>query len=207
MNNKAPLIRIEYTEWLQAFRGITRATDERTVAVHNIPQVGVGHSAALMIYEDSKGDSLRLGLGQPEQSALRLGGPPFCRRSQFELLHCQATTRVAPGGVLGESLSGSAVRRIGGAQSVGVVVYRLRPTGIRPRPGLRWATLSLGRGATPSAQVRARRYLCTHIPTGADRPGVDTGRAGSVFIVPGVETQRNAGIRRVPHTAVRPSSL
>ena len=54
MNNKAPLIRIEYTEWLQAFRGITRATDERTVAAHNIPQVGVGHSAALMTYEAAK---------------------------------------------------------------------------------------------------------------------------------------------------------
>ena len=54
MNNKAPLIHIEYTEWFQAFRGITRATDERTVAVHNIPQVGVGHSAALMTYEAAK---------------------------------------------------------------------------------------------------------------------------------------------------------
>ena len=56
-------------------------------------------------------------------------------------------------------------------------------------------------------QVRARRYLRPHVPTRPLRSGVDTGRAGSVFIVPWVETQRDAGIRRVPHAAVRPPSL
>ena len=54
MNNKAPLIHIDYVDWLQAFRNITRATDERTVVVDNLPQAGMGHSAAIMTYESAK---------------------------------------------------------------------------------------------------------------------------------------------------------
>ena len=40
-------------------------------------------------------------------------------------------------------------------------------------------------------QVRARRYLRSHVPTRPFRSGVDTGRTGSVFIIPWVETQRD----------------
>ena len=42
--------------------------------------------------------------------------------------------------------------------------------------------------ATSPPQVRTRRYLRPHVPTRPPRSGVDTGRAGSVFIVPWVET-------------------
>ena len=54
MNHKAPLIHIEYADWLHAFRNIARATDERTVVVDSIPEVGIGHSAALMTYQTAK---------------------------------------------------------------------------------------------------------------------------------------------------------
>ena len=54
MSNKAPLVHIEYAQWLQAFRGITRATDERTVVSDNIPPSGVGNSAPVMTYGRSQ---------------------------------------------------------------------------------------------------------------------------------------------------------
>ena len=54
MNNKAPLIHIEPDEWLQAFRGITNATNERTIVADNFSQAAVGHSAALITYETSQ---------------------------------------------------------------------------------------------------------------------------------------------------------
>ena len=51
MSNKAPLVSIDHTTWLQAFRGITRATDERTVLTGNISWGGVGNSAPVVDYE------------------------------------------------------------------------------------------------------------------------------------------------------------
>ena len=54
VSNKAPLINIEYSEWLQAFRSITRATDERTILVDNLPQSGVANSAPVITYEQSR---------------------------------------------------------------------------------------------------------------------------------------------------------
>ena len=54
MNHKAPLVHIEYADWLHAFRNIARATDERTVVVDSIPEVGIGHSASLMTYQTAK---------------------------------------------------------------------------------------------------------------------------------------------------------
>ena len=54
MSNKAPLVQIEYAAWLQAFRGITRATDERTVVSNSISSSGVGNSAPVMTYEHSQ---------------------------------------------------------------------------------------------------------------------------------------------------------
>ena len=53
MSNKAPLINFNKSEWLQVFRGITRATDERTVITDNIPGSGVGNSAPVISYEHS----------------------------------------------------------------------------------------------------------------------------------------------------------
>ena len=54
MSNKAPLVSVQPAEWLQAFRGITRATDERTVVSDSIPPSGVGNSAPVMTYEHSQ---------------------------------------------------------------------------------------------------------------------------------------------------------
>ena len=54
MSNKAPLVQIEYAQWLQAFRGITNATNERTVVSDSISTSGVGNSAPVMTYEHSR---------------------------------------------------------------------------------------------------------------------------------------------------------
>lgn len=51
MSNKAPLMDIDYAEWLHAFRGITRGTDERTLLSGNVPWSGVGNSAPAVDYE------------------------------------------------------------------------------------------------------------------------------------------------------------
>ena len=50
MNNKAPLLNIDGAKWLQVFRGITRATDERTVIVDGISRSAVGNSAPIIDY-------------------------------------------------------------------------------------------------------------------------------------------------------------
>ena len=55
MNHKAPLVHVNYAKWLQAFRNITRATDERTLITDNIPQSAVGHSAPMMDYDKARG--------------------------------------------------------------------------------------------------------------------------------------------------------
>ena len=54
MSNKAPLVQIEYAQWLQAFRGITNATNERTVVSDSISTSGVGNSVPVMTYEHSR---------------------------------------------------------------------------------------------------------------------------------------------------------
>ena len=54
MSNKAPIVRIESAQWLQAFRRITNATNERTVVSGNISPRGVGESSPVMGYERSQ---------------------------------------------------------------------------------------------------------------------------------------------------------
>ena len=54
MSNKAPLLDIDAAEWLQAFRNITRATDERTFLTGNLPWSGVGNSAPVIDYENAR---------------------------------------------------------------------------------------------------------------------------------------------------------
>ena len=54
VSNKAPLVNFEPSEWLQVFRGIARATDERTVLADNVAPSGVGNSAPVITYEQSK---------------------------------------------------------------------------------------------------------------------------------------------------------
>ena len=48
MSNKAPLVTVDDSAWLQAFRGITRSTDERTLVSGNLPWSGVGNSAPVV---------------------------------------------------------------------------------------------------------------------------------------------------------------
>ena len=54
MSNKAPLLDVDYDKWLQAFRNITRATDERTFLTASIPWSGVGNSAPVVDYEKGR---------------------------------------------------------------------------------------------------------------------------------------------------------
>ena len=51
MSNKAPLLNIDYRSWLQAFRGITTATNERTFITTGLPRSGAGNSAPIIDYE------------------------------------------------------------------------------------------------------------------------------------------------------------
>lgn len=54
MSNKAPVIQIEYPQWLHTFRSITRATDERTLVSDTTSIGGVGNSAPVMTYKQSQ---------------------------------------------------------------------------------------------------------------------------------------------------------
>ena len=51
MSDSATLLNIDYRSWLQAFRGIARATDERTLITAGLPRSAVGNSAPLINYE------------------------------------------------------------------------------------------------------------------------------------------------------------
>ena len=53
MNHKGPLMRVDPKPWIQALRGITRATDERTSITTGLSPAGFGHSAALVDYRTS----------------------------------------------------------------------------------------------------------------------------------------------------------
>lgn len=54
MSNKAPLMGIDPVGWLQAFRNITNATNERTFLTGSIPRSGVGNSAPVIDYENAR---------------------------------------------------------------------------------------------------------------------------------------------------------
>ena len=55
MSNKAPVMDIDPEKWIQVFRGITNATNERTFVATSIPQSGVGNSAPVIDYESGIG--------------------------------------------------------------------------------------------------------------------------------------------------------
>ena len=50
MSNKAPLINIDHSKWLQVFRSITNATNERALLTGQTPWSGVGNSAPVIDY-------------------------------------------------------------------------------------------------------------------------------------------------------------
>ena len=54
VSNSAPLLDVSYECWLQAFRGITNATNERTLLTDNLPNSGVGNSAPVVDYENAR---------------------------------------------------------------------------------------------------------------------------------------------------------
>ena len=54
MNHKSPLLLVDYVGWLQAFRNITNATNERTVITDNMPLSAVGHSAQIVNYDKAR---------------------------------------------------------------------------------------------------------------------------------------------------------
>ena len=54
MSNKAPLLDVDYKCWLQAFRGITNSTNERTLLTDNFSLTGVGNSAPVISYENAR---------------------------------------------------------------------------------------------------------------------------------------------------------
>ena len=54
MSNKAPIVEAGCDRWIQVFRGITNATNERTTVSDNIPQAGTGNSAPIITYENSR---------------------------------------------------------------------------------------------------------------------------------------------------------
>ena len=52
MSDSATLLNIDYRSWLQAFRGITTSTNERTFLTTGLPRSAVGNSAPILDYEN-----------------------------------------------------------------------------------------------------------------------------------------------------------
>lgn len=98
MSNKAPLLMLEPGGWLQAFRSITRATNERTVITESLPTSGVGNSSPVMDYAAARAVASLLVMANmnslPLDWAARLsvGGANlnFFIVKQFPVLHPEA---------------------------------------------------------------------------------------------------------------------
>ena len=60
MSYKAPPLKIDPVGWLQVFRDITNATNERTFLTSNIAWTGVGNSAPVIDYESARAISSAL---------------------------------------------------------------------------------------------------------------------------------------------------
>ena len=54
MNEGSPIIDIDHTKWLQVFRDITNATNERTLVTDHIPKSAVGNSAPVVDYAKAR---------------------------------------------------------------------------------------------------------------------------------------------------------
>ncbi len=70
MSNKAPVLDISYKGWLQTFRCIARSTDERTAFSADLPTSGIGHSASIVDYKNSKAVASALVLVTVNSAAL-----------------------------------------------------------------------------------------------------------------------------------------
>ena len=54
MSDQAPVVEINYTEWIQVFRDITNSTNERTLLTGEIPRSGVGNNSPVLNYEQAR---------------------------------------------------------------------------------------------------------------------------------------------------------
>ena len=54
MSHHVPLLHIDPVRWLQVFRDITNATNERTLVADNISRVGAGHTVPIVDYEHAR---------------------------------------------------------------------------------------------------------------------------------------------------------
>lgn len=63
MSNKAPLVNPRPGDWVQVLRGITRATDERTCLLAEIPWSGVGNSAPVLSFSEERAVAAALLMG------------------------------------------------------------------------------------------------------------------------------------------------
>ena len=63
MSNKAPILSPNPADWIQVFRGITNATNERTCLLAGVPWSGVGNSAPVMSYAHGRAVAAALLMG------------------------------------------------------------------------------------------------------------------------------------------------
>jgi len=54
MDSEAPFLNIDSNSWLQSFRSITNATNERTLVASSLPKSGVGNSAPIINYDHAQ---------------------------------------------------------------------------------------------------------------------------------------------------------
>ncbi len=54
MSHHVPILHIDPVRWLQVFRDVTNATNERTLVADNISRVGAGHTTPLIDYEHAR---------------------------------------------------------------------------------------------------------------------------------------------------------
>jgi len=60
VNEGGPLIQLEPEQWLQAFRDITNATNERTLVADTLPRVGAGHTVPIVDYDHARAVAVAL---------------------------------------------------------------------------------------------------------------------------------------------------
>jgi len=60
VSNQAPILDIDYAEWIQVFRDITNPTNERTFITGEIPRSGAGNNSPIMNYEQARAVSSAL---------------------------------------------------------------------------------------------------------------------------------------------------
>ena len=60
MNDAAPILNVDFDNWIQTFRGITTSTNERTLIANTIQWSGVGNSAPVIDFTNARAVSAAL---------------------------------------------------------------------------------------------------------------------------------------------------